>query len=146
MAAKVLAHTLAANIGHILAKVMASAAFKKVLFALIHKMVVGVIVGTVLKFLAATFGASVGAGVLSFVLFPIMAAVIYAQAKGFPSKLGREVSKSVRDHLGLQFEGMNREILKDTYQKIFQGKDLLEVVAANKDVKEMCFAVAKQFS
>jgi hypothetical protein len=37
MAAKVLAHTLAANIGHILAKFMASAAFKKVLYALIHK-------------------------------------------------------------------------------------------------------------
>jgi hypothetical protein len=141
MAAKVLARTLAANIGHVLAKVMASAAFKKVLHALIHKMVVGVIVGAVLKFLAATFGASV----LPFA-FPIMATAIYAQAKGFPSKLGREVSKSVRDHLGLQFEGMNREILKDTYQKIFQGKDLLEVVAANKDVKEMCFAVAKQFS
>jgi len=46
---------------------MASAAFKKVLYALIHKMVVGVIVG-----------------------------------------------KSVRDHLGLQFEGINRDVLKDT--------------------------------
>jgi hypothetical protein len=81
-----------------------------------------------LKFLAATFGASVGVGVLSFILFPIMAGVIYAQAKGFPSKLGREVSKSVRDHLGLQFDGMNREILKDTFQKIFQGQDLLGAV------------------
>ncbi len=64
MAANVLAHTLAVNIGHVLAKVMASAAFKKVLFALIHKKVVGVIINAVLKFLAATFGASVGAGIL----------------------------------------------------------------------------------
>jgi hypothetical protein len=137
MAAKVLAHTLAANIGHILSKFMASAAFKNVLSSVIHKMVVQVILVAVVNFLAPIFGLSVGAGVLAFILLPIMAGSIYRQAKGFPSKLGEEVSKSVRDQLSLQFESMNEMILKDTFQKIFQGEELLATIAADKDVVEM---------
>ncbi|KAH9952642.1 hypothetical protein BC827DRAFT_239954 [Russula dissimulans] len=146
LAAKVLVHAFATNIGHILVKFMASAAFKNVVHALVHKMVMGVIVSTVVKFLAASFGGAVGVGSLSFILFPIMAGVIYAQAKAFPSKLGREVSKSVRDYLSSEFDGMNREILEDVFWKIFQGEELLEAIAADKDIREMLFAVAKEFN
>jgi hypothetical protein len=107
--------TLAANIGHILAKVMASSAFKKVLYALIHKVVVGVIVGAVLKFLAATFG-------------------------------GFSTSIRIPDH-GCSYlcAGQRVSIKAGAGGVEVSERYLLEVVAANKDVQEMSFAVAKQF-
>jgi hypothetical protein len=76
-----------------------------------------------------------------------MVGILYKQVKGFPKKLGREVSKSVpvRDHLSLEFEGMNREILRDTFEKIFEGRELLDAVADDLDIQEMFLALAKEF-
>jgi hypothetical protein len=70
MTAKVLIHALTTNIGHVIVEFMTSAGFKKLVYALVRKMVVAVIMGAVVKFLTVTFafGGSVGAGALSFVL------------------------------------------------------------------------------
>ena len=143
--ARVLLHALSTNIGHVISEFMTSTVFKKLVYSLVHKVIMAVIVGAVVNFLTVTFGGSVGAGALSFVLFPVMAGILYQQAKELPIKLGREVSKSVRDHLSLGFEGMNREILSGTFERIFEGRELLEAVAEDPDIKKMFHNLAQEF-
>jgi len=145
MAAKVLIHALGTNIGHVILKFLSSAAFKKLLYALLRKKAMFIIASAVVKFLALTFGGTVGAGAISFVIFPVMAGILYKQMHGFPKKLGKEVSKSVRNHLSLEFEGMNRKVLSDTFEKIFEGRELLEAVAEDPNIHEMFHNLSQEF-
>ena len=144
VAVKVLLHALTKHIGHVIFKFTASAAFKKLLFAVGHKMIMAAIVTAVVQHLNMTFRGSSRAGAASFVKYPIIAAMIFKHVKGFPKNLGREVSKSVRDHLDLEFSGMNRDILRDTFKKVFQGRELLEAVAKEAEIHEMFHTLAKE--
>lgn len=142
VAAHVLLKAIAMNMGHIIAKFMASAAFKKVVMVLLHKLVLGVITTAVLHFLAANVGAAIGAGALMWIIIPIVAAILIKQIADFPKKLGTEVSKSVRAHLGSNFGATNKDILTKTFEEIFNGDKLLEAVADDKDVKRMIGALS----
>lgn len=144
IAAHVLLKAIAVNMGHIIAKFLASAAFKKVVMVLLHKLVVGIITAAVLHFLAANVGAAIGAGTIMWIIIPIVAAIIIKQIADFPKKLGKEVSKSVRAHLASNFGQTNEGILAKTFQEIFNGEKLLEAVADDKDVKRMIGEVSDQ--
>jgi hypothetical protein len=142
VAAHVLLKAIAMNMGHIIAKFLASAAFKKVVVVLLHKLVVGVITAAVVHFLAANIGSAIGAGALMWIIIPIVAAIIIEQIADFPKKLGNEVSKSVREHLASNFGKTNKDILEKTFEEIFKGEKLLEEVADDEDVKQMIGALS----
>ena len=142
VAAHVLLKAIAMNMGHIIAKFLASAAFKKVVMVLLHKLVVGVITAAVMHFLAANVGSAIGAGALMWIIIPIVAAILIKQIADFPKKLGKEVSKSVRGHLASNFGQTNKDILAKTFEEIFKGENLLEEVANDKDVKKMIGALS----
>ena len=142
VAAQVLLKAIAMNMGHIIATFLASAAFKKVVMVLLHKLVVGVISAAVLHFLAANIGSAIGAGAFMWVIIPIVIGIVIEQIADFPKKLGNEVSKSVKGHLASNFGQTNKSILEKTFDEIFKGEKLLEEVANDKDVKKMIGALS----
>jgi len=137
IAAHVLLKSISVNMVHIIAKFLASAAFKKVIVVLLHKLIVGIIMAAVLHFLAANVGAAIGAGTIMFIIVPIVAVIIIKQIVDFPKKLGNEVSESVRAHLASNFGQANNDILAKTFQEIFNDDKLLEAVANDVDVRRM---------
>jgi len=144
VAAHVLLKAIAMNMGHIIAKFLASAAFKKVVMLMLHKFIVGVITAAVLHFLAANIGSAIGAGAFMWIIIPIVAAILIKQIADFPKKLGNEVSKSVRGHLASNFGQTNKDILEKTFEEIFKGESLLLEVANDKDVKKMIGALSEK--
>ena len=144
VAAQVLLKAIAMNMGHIIAKFLASAAFKKVVMVLLHKLVVGIITAAVLQFLAANIGSAIGAGTLMWIIIPIVAAIVIKQIADFPKKLGNEVLKSVRGHLASNFGQTNKSILEKTFDEIFKREKLLGEVANDKDVKMMIRALSNR--
>jgi uncharacterized membrane protein required for colicin V production len=143
-AAQVLLHVLATNIGHIIAKFLASAAFKKLMVALLHKFIWNVITAMVVKFLAVHIGATLGASAFMWIVIPIAIAILLKQINDFPKKLSVEVSASVRSHLADSFEETNRDILKATFEEVINGEQLLLAVANDKSVKDMVDKVASE--
>ena len=125
-----------AKIGPIVAKFLASAAFKKVIAAIAHKLIVGVITSTVLHFLAAHIGAAIGASAMLIIIIPIVAAILIEKIKNFPQKLGKEVSASIRQHLANSFESRNKNILEQVFDRIFWGDELLKAVTQDEGVKK----------
>lgn len=125
-----------AKIGPIVAKFLASAAFKKVITAIAHKLIVSVIASAVLHFLAAQIGAAIGASTIMWIIIPIVAAILIAQIQNFPGKLGKEVAMSIRQHLEENFKPTNKNILERVFDQIFRGEDLLTAVAQDKEVQK----------
>ena len=117
---------IVAKIGPIVAKLLASAAFKKFITAMAHKLIVGVITSTVVHFLAAQIGAAIGAGAIMWIIIPIVAAILIAQIHHFPEKLGTEVAISIRQHVERNFKPTNKNILEQVFNQIVRGEDLLK--------------------
>jgi hypothetical protein len=136
-AAHALMKVIASNIGPIVAKFLASAVFKKVIAALVHKFIVGIIASAVLKFLAAHIGVAIGASTIMWIILPIFAAILIKQIYDFPQKLGREVSASVRQHLDNNFQQVNRNILEETFERVFKGEELLKCVANDEGIQQI---------
>jgi hypothetical protein len=129
-------HVIVAKIGPIVAKFLASAAFKKVIAAVAHKLIVGAVTSTVLHFLAAQVGAAIGASTILWIIIPIVAAILVAQIQHFPEKLGKQVAESIRVHLDKNFKPTNKNILEQVFDQIFRGDDLLKAVAQDRDVQK----------
>jgi hypothetical protein len=139
--AAVVAHTLiklmAANVGQIVAHLLAMGFVQKMLMLIAKKIIVEAILSAVLHFLAVHVGAAVGSTTLMFVVAPLLAIYIGYKVYTFPAKTGEEVSKSVRNELAQNFESINRTMLEKIFHRVFGGNELVQAIAMDEDFVDM---------
>ncbi len=139
--AAVVAHTLiklmAANVGQIVAHLLAMGFVQKMLMLIAKKIIVEAILSAVLHFLAVHVGAAVGSTTLMFVVAPLLAIYIGYKVYTFPAKTGEEVSKSVRNELAQNFESINRTMLEKIFHRVFGGNELVQAIAMDEDFMDM---------
>jgi hypothetical protein len=81
---------------------------------------------------------SIVAGVLTTFLLPILATILYKQGNNLPPKVACEVSVSVKEQLARESSGMNKSILKEAFDRLLNGTELVKV-AGDKDVKRAVY-------
>jgi hypothetical protein len=128
---------LAANIAHLVAKLLSSALLKKVLAILIKKFVVAAVTTTVVQFLAAHVGVAVGGSTIMFIVMPLLIAYIGYQIATFPEMLSEKVSKKIRKELESKFESTNQTILEKIFHAVFGGDELVQVIANDEEFRNM---------
>jgi hypothetical protein len=120
---------LAANIGHRVNKILASAFLKKLLAIAIKKVVQAAVTVAVLQFFAVHFGVAIGGSTLMWIVLPLLGAYLAYKIATFPKDLGAAVLKKVHQELDDSFQGMNRTILEKVFEAIFTGNELVDAVA-----------------
>jgi hypothetical protein len=120
---------LAANIGSIVAKVMASAALQHVIMLIAKKVVLAAVLGAVMHALVVHFGAALAGASIMWILIPIFAGYLVYKMATFPEELAKDVSKDVRKSLGGKFDEINKTVLEKVFYSVFEGDDLARAVA-----------------
>ena len=136
LTASAIVKTITAKIGMMVGQFLASAAFKKIIVVIAHRLIVGAVTSTVIHFLAAHIGSAISASTIMWIIIPIATAILIKQIRGFPRKLGKEVSQSIRQQIAESFETVIKNTLEQVFDKVFCGDELLESVAQDKDVEK----------
>lgn len=137
-------HAIASKIGPLMAHFLASAAFKKLIGGIVCKFIGGVIASCVLKFLAAQLAATLGSSTIMWIVIPLVAGILVHQIRNFPEKLGHQVAASVRGHLFNNFRPVNKNILEQVFDQVFNGEELLKAVAEDKKVQHALMELGKK--
>lgn len=133
---------LSTNLKVIIAKFLASAAFKAAIASAIKKFVVAIVLSSMIKFLAAKLGVSV-AGAYAFVLIPVIAAYLAYEAYSLPENLASKISVQIKDSLDSEYAAINADIAMNLVRNVLHvGAGALitnishnhEVIAAVKTV------------
>lgn len=104
--AALLAKHMAILLKGIVAKILASAAFKTMIATLVKKFVAFKILSVIISSIGAKLaGISIG-----YILAPLIVAFIAYEAYTLPRKMAKDISESVVDELSKEFENMNNQI------------------------------------
>ncbi|KAH8646193.1 hypothetical protein BX600DRAFT_533651 [Xylariales sp. PMI_506] len=82
----------------------------------------------VLHFMTVHSGAAIGGSALMWIAILLIVAYIGYKILSFSEKLGEEVAKSVRSELSGKFESMNKTILENIFESVFNGNEVVEAV------------------
>lgn len=126
---------IAAGMGPLLVKLLASAAFKVFIVAAVKKMIIAAVGAAIVKFIVLKLGIASGTAWL-IVVAPLIIAFISYEMYWFPTKLGEKVSEKLYSELDTSFSSINKTIL----EKLFDGlggetaKRLAQNIAGNSEV------------
>ena len=108
---------LATNLKVIIAKFLASAAFKAAITAAIKKLVVAVVLSAMIKFIAAKLGIS-AAGAYALFLIPLIATYLAYEAYSLPENLAKKISEQIKTTLASEYGAINQDIASNIVNNI----------------------------
>jgi hypothetical protein len=134
--AQILLKLMAAHMGAVVAKVLASAALQHVLIGLAKKFILAAVTAAVFQFLTVHFGAALAGASVLWVVIPIIAGYMVYKIATFPKELGKSVSKSVRKEIDRNFDSMNKTVLEKIFHTVFEGNELVDAIARDPDFQD----------
>ena len=133
--ALVIMKMIASGMGPLLAKILATAAFKTAIITALKKYIIAAVVATIVKAVAVKIGVSTTA-LFAWVLIPLIAAFLIREIYVFPAHLAEKVADKLRAELDSNFTSINTTIL----EKLFDGlggmaaKNIAQDIARNPEV------------
>lgn len=109
--AMVLMKNCAVAMKGIVAKILASSAFKTMLAATVKKMVAVKVLGALITFVGAKIGLGGGGFALGWVIWPLLVGFIAYEVHTLPGKLGKKISVEVCNELNGQYQYVNRQVV-----------------------------------
>lgn len=139
----VLIKLLATHISVLVTKLLSTALIHNIVLILVKKVIIVAVGTAVFNFLAAHVAAAAGGASFMWIVLPLLAAYIAYRITTFPEKIGKEVSKSVRQELSDRFLGMNRTILERIKDEVLNGEKLVEALAGDKELIKLMEGLAQ---
>lgn len=127
----VLIKLLAAHIGTILPKIMASGTFHMLVMAATHKIVYVSATAATANLLAAKVGAASASAFLHAIIGPVAVIYVVYKLKRLPNDLGESVSKGVRKELDGSFRSITEQVIDEMAKDICNLEQLASAVVGD---------------
>ena len=122
---------LAAHIGTILPKIMASETFHMLVMAATHKIVYVSATAATANLLAAKAGAASASAFLHAIVGPVAVIYVVYKLNRLPNELGESVSKGVRKELDGSFRSITEQVLDEMAKEICNLEELASAVVGD---------------
>lgn len=145
--ATIIIKQLSLTLKYVIAKVLASAAFKTALVAIIKKFAATAIISVLVHIIGAKVIAVFGANI-ALIIIPLVIAYIYYKFQTLPETLGENVSQKVVENLDSNFTKINKNVAELLCNEVFgiAGSLIAKEVMKEKHIESVINEAAAVFA